>query len=391
MPIEFKNLPDKEAIKYFTSKGYTFGFDWRDVSAQTHAHAFTVAKVTRLDILQDIQSAMDDAIKNGLTPQQFKNNLAPILKAKGWWGRKEMMDPLTGEFKNVQLGSHRRLKTIFDTNMRTSHAAGKWERMQRTKASRPYLRYVAVQDGKSRPQHQSWHGTVLPIDHQFWVTHFPPNGFYCRCTGQQLSDRDLKRYGYELSNEPLIETREYVNKRTGEILDVPKGIDPGFANNVGLSAMQSPIDPARYTMPALGHESARLAVAQPDFETFLGGTVNGTFPVGYVEANLAKAIGASVRRVDISRDTVQKQMRKHPELTAAEYRILPDIMAYGRVVQDGTNHLAMHYLDGRLYYAVIKSTGSGKAMFLSSLRRADKTDLARIERRGEIIRDWVKK
>lgn len=391
MPIEFKNLPDKKAIKYFKSKGYTFGFDWRDVSAQTHAHAFTVAKVTRLDILQDIRTAMDDAIKKGLTPQQFKKNLAPILQAKGWWGRKEMMDPLTGEIKKVQLGSHRRLKTIFDVNMRTSHAAGKWDRMQRTKKSRPYLRYVAIQDGRTRQQHSSWHGTVLPIDHQFWITHYPPNGWRCRCTVQQLSDRDLKRYGHEVSNEPLIQTQGHVNKRTGEILDVPKGIDPGFANNVGLSAMRAPIDPARYTVEALGHESARLAVAQPDFETFVGGTVNGTFPVGYVEADLARAIGAKVRRVDISRDTVQKQMRTHPELTVAEYRLLPDIMAYGRVVKDGRNHLAMHYLDGRLYYAVIKSTGSGKAMFLSSLRRADKADLARVERRGKIIRDWVKK
>ena len=23
---------------------------------------------------------------------------------------------------------------------------------------------------------RAWHGTVLPVDHPFWQTHFPPNG-----------------------------------------------------------------------------------------------------------------------------------------------------------------------------------------------------------------------
>lgn len=233
MALEFKNLPPKEAIAFFQKKGLVVGFDHRDVWQHEHAVGFTVAKAMRVDILEDIHGAMDAAIKNGLTPQQFKANLKPILEAKGWWGRKDMVDPLTGETRNVQLGSSRRLQTIFDTNMRTSYAAGTWERAQRTKERRPYLRYVSVKDGRTRPQHSAWGGTVLPIDHPFWKTHYPPNGWRCRCTVQQLSDRDLDRYGYKLSPDPAMQTRKWGNPRTGEIIDVPVGIDPGFAYNVG--------------------------------------------------------------------------------------------------------------------------------------------------------------
>jgi uncharacterized protein with gpF-like domain len=32
-------------------------------------------------------------------------------------------------------------------------------------------------DGRTRPMHAAWHNTVLPFDHPFWKTHYPPNGW----------------------------------------------------------------------------------------------------------------------------------------------------------------------------------------------------------------------
>ena len=56
-----------------------------------------------------------------------------------------MPNPKTGEIKPVQLGSPRRLEIIYDTNLRTAHAAGAWEGIQDTKAFFPYLRYSVYQ------------------------------------------------------------------------------------------------------------------------------------------------------------------------------------------------------------------------------------------------------
>src|SRR3546814_270264 len=125
--------------------------------------------------LQDIRAALDDAMANGTTFERFSKDLRPTLEAKGWWGRKNMLDPLDGKIKSVQLGSPRRLGIIFDTNMRSAYAAGRWERIARTKDALPYLRYVAVGgkqgDGRTRPQHRAWHGTILPVEHVWWETH----------------------------------------------------------------------------------------------------------------------------------------------------------------------------------------------------------------------------
>lgn len=117
---------------------------------------------------------MDSTIADGHGFRHFADNLRPILERKGWWGEKLVRDPKTGKMVRAQLGSLRRLRTIFDTNISTAYAAGKWDRIQRLKDRMPYLRYVAVQDGATRPEHAAWHDTVLPIDDPWWETHYPP-------------------------------------------------------------------------------------------------------------------------------------------------------------------------------------------------------------------------
>lgn len=253
---EILTVSPVEAVRHFRSKGYHLGFDWRDTAAGHHVASFTVAKVAQLDILEDIREAVDEAIAEGMTFAQFQKRLEPTLRAKGWWGQQEMIDPVTGERRLVQLGSQRRLRTILDTNLRMSTAYGRWERIQRLKDRRPYLRYVAVLDARTRPEHAAWHGIVLPVDHPFWQTHFPPNGWHCRCIVVQLSEDDLQRRGYEVSPDPVVDSRPWINRRTGETVMVPRGIDPGFAHNVGL------VSPTERTGRVFVE---RLAGASPDF------------------------------------------------------------------------------------------------------------------------------
>ena len=260
--VRFEALPPEEAIAYFKAKGYNLAesWDWRDVWQKQHATAFTVAKSAGFDVLKDIQAAVQDATAQGLTLKQFSDRLTPLLQAKGWWGKKELPDPLTGEVKDVQLGSPRRLKIIYDTNMRMSYAAGEWARIQRTKASAPYLRYTAILDGRTRPLHRAWDGTVLPVDHPWWRTHFPPNGWRCRCSTIQLSAHDLNALGYEVSPDPEDDLTVYTNERTGETTTVPRGIDPGFAYNPGEAALDG--HAARAMMGKLVDASPDMAAAQ---------------------------------------------------------------------------------------------------------------------------------
>lgn len=234
-----KPRPPREAIDAFRAKGFQLApsFSWKDRFEEDHAAAFTAAKALSADVLQTLHGAVEKALVEGKTFRSFAEELEPKLAAAGWWGQKEQTDPLTGERKLVQLGSPRRLRLIFDVNVRQAHASGQWARIQRNKRSRPYLMYSALLDERTRPEHRAWHGIVRPVDDRFWDTHTPMNGWRCRCTLRQLSQRDLDRRGLRVSQAPNMRTRRWRNDRTGQTSEVPEGIDPGFAYNPGRAAI----------------------------------------------------------------------------------------------------------------------------------------------------------
>lgn len=380
-PVELKPLQPQEALAFFRQKGFRLTYSWQDMFHQAHADAFTVAGVARLDVLQDLRSAIDDALAKGTTFGEFKKVAQQKLAARGWWGPVEVTDQATGQQKTVDLSRSSRLETIFNTNLRTSYNAGYWARIQRSKDVLPFLAYSAVLDNRTRPWHRRWGGgdpgiprVVLPVDHPWWKTHMTPNGWRCRCTVVQMSQSMVDRAGLRVLTSAPDDGPDltYRNKRTGEVFQVPRGIDPGFGYNVGETA--SFPDPAKYTTEALGQRAAQLSVESRGFDQLVSGQVNGTAPVAWLDDQVLKALDVQVRRVDLSSDTIAKQMARHPEITLDEYQQLPDLLQTGLVVGDGTGEAVRVYGqlgDGQPYAAVVKRTGSGQALFLVSFYRVN--------------------
>ncbi len=267
--------PPEKAVEYFRSKGYEIGFGWQDVYGKAHQTAFTVAKAMRLDILQDIRDGVDKAIAEGKTFQQFRSELEPLLKRKGWWGKKEMTDPLTGEIKMATLGTPWRLRTIFQTNVQSAYQAGRYARMKQVAGARPFWMYDAVNDGKTRLAHAAWDGLILRHDDPWWSTHYPPNGYNCRCSVISMSQREMDRgrlvddpdnpgekirKPYTVSEAPPVEYVERRDMRTGQMIRHPRGIDPGFDHAPDQSWTP---DPGKHTpeIAAAGEKPRPLRVA----------------------------------------------------------------------------------------------------------------------------------
>lgn len=234
-----KPLPPKDAIAYFRQKELAASFDYRDVWQQEHAKAFTVAKMMDLVLLATTKAAVDKAIAGGQTFEQFKKELKPILQAAGWWGRQEMRDPLTGEVKTVQLGSDRRLRTIFATNTRVAYQVGNWQRSWRLREDFPYLLYHHNDVRYPRPEHVAWDGTILLITDVWWSTHYPPCEWGCKCTTESLSEDMLWERKLKVTPRPAsFGKAEYVNPRTGEVSQVEKGINPAWNYNPGQAPLR---------------------------------------------------------------------------------------------------------------------------------------------------------
>lgn len=179
--------PFEEQLKYFKSKGLLLNPEaWDKIAAQAHARAFTVAKVANMDILKDIQAALDDSIAKGLTLNQFKKRLPTVMEKTGWLGKKAPY----------------RLDNIYRTNLAESYNVGRYKQQMELVKQRPFWRYNAVMDARTRRQHAAMHGKVYRADNPIWATWYPPNGFRCRCFVRTLSAAQMKQAGLKLETDP---------------------------------------------------------------------------------------------------------------------------------------------------------------------------------------------
>lgn len=195
MKFDFFTEP-VSVIEYIRSKQPEIHFDYDEIMHATHHRVFTVAKITKIDLLSDIQESLAHAAKNGLGFKEWKKNILPTLAKKGWLGNVSVRNPKNGETKEIYVGS-RRLKNIYNTNMRVAYSASRYETQMDSDAE--YFRYVAVIDGRTRAEHRALHGLILPKHDKFWDTHYPPNAWNCRCQVRSYTKQELENKGWETS------------------------------------------------------------------------------------------------------------------------------------------------------------------------------------------------
>lgn len=183
----FGSLP--EAERYFRDKINMPTRRWDDLWQGQHARAFVVAGATRDALLTDLREAVDAAISKGETLADFRARFRDIVQRNGWTG-------WTGE--GTPGGEAWRTSVIYHTNLRTSYMAGRWETLKNF----PYLKYKHNTVRNPREAHKAWDGLVLATDNPWWETHYPPNGWGCRCSVIGMSAAKLRAEGLKPGSAP---------------------------------------------------------------------------------------------------------------------------------------------------------------------------------------------
>ena len=415
--LRFRDPAPKEALESFRFRGFEIAFDEREVRPEHHALVFTVAGAMDLDLLCDFRAAIDRALAEGRTLRRFQRELAPLLRKKGWWGKKERKDPVTGKTVRVRLGSYRRLRTIYRANLRAALAAGEWARARRAEKTRPYLLYEPGPGRKRCDRHRAWAGTLLPVAHPWWDDHFPPNGGDCRCRVRQVGEAETRRRGGVTEPPPRREV-EWKNERTGEVRRLDRGLDPAWATNPGkyrerlLTGLHhGAADTADRELARAAHRSLIRSPLLDDFHRQVADYGRrhpeeakaerveirdrtfrerlGDFWIALLGDRERRALpdptgaGRPTRLVRLSPDTALKQSARHPDLGAADYRLLPELIEHGEMAvnEDGTHLAFLRRFDGHWYYAVVKQTRHDE-LFLKTFHKVKDRDLARATRRS---------
>jgi len=106
-----------------------------------------------------------------------------------WKDFKEQAEEVFGEYnKNY-------LRAEYITAVGQSQMAEEWVNAVQQEDILPMLEYRTQRDARVRDEHAALDGITLPINHKFWNTYMPKNGWRCRCFTVQreaMPSTDLK-------------------------------------------------------------------------------------------------------------------------------------------------------------------------------------------------------
>lgn len=162
-----------EALRYAHSKKVVLPDDFYSMDLKTRHMATTVSFLSSLEQVESVVKTLNKTLASGGTFNDFQKLIAE---------------------SEIILPKHY-LDNVFRTNIQSAYGHGRWIQQQRNKEKRQYLMYSAINDSRVRPAHLALNRIVLPIDHPFWLTHYPPTGFRCRCVCVALTEAQALKYG----------------------------------------------------------------------------------------------------------------------------------------------------------------------------------------------------
>ncbi len=332
---------------------------WDDISKAQHDRAFMVAGATKADLLADLAQAVDKAVSSGTSLEEFRRDFRRIVEDRGWHG-------WTGE--GTRAGEAWRTRVIYRTNMRTSYMAGRLAQLR--EAGYPFFVYRHGGSADPREWHLAWDGLVLPADHPFWTTHFPPNGWGCSCYVLGARSREAAR---RLGGDPdkvLPAGWENIDPRTGE----PKGIGRGWGYAPGASVSDA-VTALAPKLDQLPERPAMDLIQSWLTENLFGrwlASPDVPWPMARLPQARAEELGSKSTVAMMSPETAAKQLRQHPELTIFDYSEAQRVVSEAtEVIFDGLNTSVFVFAPDGIggHVLVIKAVRSGNQLFVTSFRR----------------------
>lgn len=171
-----------EALAFFQSKDVVTPEEWDDLDDKAKRRAFSVAGVTKVNVLKTAWEGVERAIAKGESFDDFKKTIGPQLE-RSWGGS--------------VAAPNWRVETIFRNNVQQAYSVGRYKVTTDpvVLAVRPYRMFDAVMDSRTSAVCSACDGTVLPADDPWWKGHLPPCHHACRSGFISLDKEQAQEMG----------------------------------------------------------------------------------------------------------------------------------------------------------------------------------------------------
>jgi hypothetical protein len=401
MPSVAFNRPFDEQADFFKRKLNLPSERYDSIQRSAHDHAFMVAGAVQADLIADLRAAIDKAINQGTGLAQFQKDFDKTVAQNGW------------EYKGPR---NWRTQVIYNTNLRTSYAAGRYQQLRDPDVlkARPYWRYVhsdTVLD--ARPEHLAWDNLILDATDAWWDTHYPPNGWGCQCTVQAIAPDELADYQKQQPDDPPTDSSDLrgidqgwdyapgqaagdtvrlAETKVTSLLDRDQATARAYTEtlmqdgsfNEWYAQLEQRVDANRSTLDQLP-EAQAIKWLRANIDN------RGNWPVAILNPEAQDWLGTQANIVNFSTDTALKQIYKRGNsLAAKDYSLVQTILDTAEVVVDQDNLHLVYFKKGEQYYtAVIKVTQAGEEVYLQSVHASTAKKLDAQKKKGRVIRDLL--
>lgn len=169
---DIENLPYAEAVEYLKKRDVIKKVDYDKLSDKMRFRAFTASRINDGKLLERLNAEMLSNVRDGKGLKDFLSlTKTDILDKVG-------MGPNQGWY----------WETVYRTNVQTAYNVGRAMGFEEDKPLA--LELVIIDDLRTSDICRQYAGKrfILPYDHPFWQTHWPPFHFNCRTTVRAIYD-----------------------------------------------------------------------------------------------------------------------------------------------------------------------------------------------------------
>lgn len=181
-------VPNEEAIAFIAGKRPLRRAVFEGLLPELRAYAFTVSGLEDARALEEVR----DLVAGVPAGEDYRDTVARVRDtlAKHLPIEADLFDDAAAAAAALAK-LERKAEFIVRNNAFAGYAVAAWRELDDFRDIFTHWKYLTVGDHRVRDSHKALNNLVLPQDHAFWKTHFPPWGFGCRCQVVGLTPEDF--------------------------------------------------------------------------------------------------------------------------------------------------------------------------------------------------------